>query len=242
MDDANEGFLKEKGTGNAIHSILNMWEDAKQYQKDCITMLYDVSGAYDTITHYQMKRGMEILHLPRKVINYVMNKMKENTYTVKTAYGETEAFDIKRGCPQGDPPSPIVYIIAMNPLHVGLRNNPLYMNINDGYEMENRDEAGEKTRIASKGYADDTAVMARSEKGMGRLTEWVNEFCIANRISMNAKKCMLFGTEEGKDWNESDTKAAEIVTQIQTGKENITEEATIHWRGRRSMRRSKSNR
>ena len=48
---------------------------------------------------------------------------------------------------------------------------------------------------------------------------------------MNAKKCMLFGTEEGKDWNESDTKAAEIVTQIQTGKENIPEEATIHWRG-----------
>ena len=52
LDEANEGFLKQKGTGNAIHSILNIWEDAKQYQKNCITMLYDVSGAYDTITHH----------------------------------------------------------------------------------------------------------------------------------------------------------------------------------------------
>ena len=224
----NVGILKQKGTGNAIHSILNIWEDAKQYQKNCITMLYDVSGAYDTITHHQMRRGMEILHLPDKIINYIMNKMKNNTYTVRTAYGETEPFEIKRGCPQGDPLSPIVYIMAMNPLHVGLRRNPLHKKMRDGYEMENRDETGEKVRIASKGYADDTAILTGSEDGMKRLTEWVNEFCVVNRISMNAKKCMLFGIEEGKEWEESDTKMAEIITQIQTGKEHIPKDATIH--------------
>jgi hypothetical protein len=29
---ANEGFLVGKGTNNAIHSILNIWEDAKEFK------------------------------------------------------------------------------------------------------------------------------------------------------------------------------------------------------------------
>ena len=49
--------------------------------------------------------------------------------------------------------------------------------------------------MASKGYADDTATMATSEEGMGRMAEWVNEFCIVNRLSMNHSKSMLFGRD-----------------------------------------------
>jgi hypothetical protein len=46
-------------------------------KKGCYNMLYDVSGAYDRITHEQIKRGMEILHLPEHIQNYIMNKLTE---------------------------------------------------------------------------------------------------------------------------------------------------------------------
>ena len=188
---ANEGFLNEKGTANAIHTLTNLWEDAKENKKTCLNMLYDVSGAYDEISHEQIKRGMEILHLPEELMNFVMEKLNDNEFSVKTKYGKTKMYNVRRGVAQGCPLSPIIYIIAMNPLHVGLEHSPIYGGANYGYEIKGED--GQTTKIASKGFADDTAVVSGTERGMMRLAEWVNLFCIINRITMNASKSMLFG-------------------------------------------------
>ena len=230
---ANEGFLIEKGCHNAIHTILGVWEDSKEYKKGCYNMMYGVSGAYDRITHDQIKRGMEILHLPEHTQNYIMNKMKGGTYSIKTGHGMTEAFEVKRGCPQGCPLSPIIYIIAMNPLHEGLERNPLYGGEKFGYVMTNRQRPGEnEPQLGSKGYADDTAVMTGSIDGLKKMTEWVNEFCITNRVSMNARKSILFGRdEEGKEMQQH----VETITHVRPeGEEGPGErkDGAIFWRER----------
>ena len=54
----------------------------------------------------------------------------------------------------------------------------------------------EKQTIGSKGYADDTAALTSTDKGMENMVEWVNEFCIMNRISMNERKTPYFGRDE----------------------------------------------
>ena len=168
-------------------------------------MFYDVSKAYDHLSFETIKRGMEILHLPPKTQNYIMEKTKVSKYRIKTRYGITEPIDVLRGCPQGCPLSPIIYIIAIDPLHKGLENNPLY-GCKDGYVISNG-ETGEEAHLPSKGYANDTAVVATSVEGLHRLTHWVNEFCIINRISTNSEKTLLFGRNgEG----------AEIETSIHT--------------------------
>jgi hypothetical protein len=209
LHPANEGFLKDKGTGHAINTILNIWEDARENKKEIYNMLYDVSGAYDAIPHETIKRGMKILQIPKKTQNYIMNKMKNSTLRIKTKHGLTEAFDIKKGVAQGCPLSPIIYIIAMNPLHVGLEKNPLYGGARDGYVMVDR-KMGNDTQIGSKGYADDTAIASGSIEGMRRMTQWVNYFCIKNRISMNRTKSQLFGRNNK---GEEMTQSFEIVTQ-----------------------------
>ena len=102
-----------------------------------------------------------------------------------------------------------MYIIAMNPLHMGMNANPLYGGRNDGYKILNR-KNGEETQIGSKGFADDTAAITKSRKGLERMAEWVNEFCVVNRVSMNETKSLLFGIDKhGKDLK----KSIEIVKQ-----------------------------
>ena len=237
LDPANEGFLLQKGCQNAISTIVDCYEDAKQYGKSIYSLFYDVSGAYDRIGHEQIKRGMEILHLPDKLKNYVMNKMKGATYSARTEYGMTEEFEVKRGVPQGDPLSPIVYIIAMNPLHVGMRRNPLHGYKEDGYEMKEK-EGQSLVKVASKGYADDTCALSGTEDGIRRLGEWVAEYCRVNRLSMNWKKCQFFGrNEEGRDWadiekeKKENAKGINIVKVLETGKEEIPEGTKISRRG-----------
>jgi hypothetical protein len=203
LHDANEGFMIEKGCENAIFTLLNAFEDAKSNKKALYTCLYDLSGAYDSLPHETIKRGMDILHLPQKTQRYILNKLKGNSLAVKTAHGITESFMLKKGVAQGCPLSPIVFIIAMNPLHMGLEKNPICDGARDGYKMENK-MTGEEIQIASKGYADDTGTISSSQAGMKRMAEWVNEFCVVNRLSMNHKKTMLFGrSEEGKEMEET---------------------------------------
>jgi hypothetical protein len=66
-------------------------------------MLYDVSGAYDEISHEQIRRGMEILHLPQELIDFVMQKLNNNEFSVKTKYGNTRTYNVKRGVAQECP-------------------------------------------------------------------------------------------------------------------------------------------
>jgi hypothetical protein len=66
--------------------------------------------------------------------------------------------------------------------------------------MISRENNEEIQTIGSKGYADDTAALTSTEKGMEDMVEWVNEFCIINRISMDERKTLYFGRDqEGKE-------------------------------------------
>jgi large subunit ribosomal protein L40e len=200
LHEANEGFMIAKGTENAIVTMLNTWEFAKENHTSMYTMLFDVSGAYDAIPHETIRRGMRILHLPMPIQNYIMGKLENSICYIKTGHGLTKAFKIMKGVAQGCCLSPIVYIIAMNALHVGMDENPLQGGRRDGYTMISREKDEETQTIGSKGYADDTAALTCTAKGMEDMNEWVNEFCIINRVSMSETKTLYFGRDaEGKE-------------------------------------------
>jgi large subunit ribosomal protein L40e len=194
IHNANEGFLKGKNTGNALTTVVNIWEDAKEFNKPCYCLSYDVSKAYDHLRWFTIKQGMQRINLPEKFQDYILGKMKESTIEFKTHYGNTTPFEIKRGTAQGCPLSPLIYIISMDLMHAGLHKNPLYDSKEDGYRLE----GGSRT-IADKCYADDTFLLARSENGLTRMNTWVNTFCEYNYISMNPKKTKLFGLDKNRN-------------------------------------------
>jgi hypothetical protein len=64
------------------------------------------------------------------------------------------------------------YIISMDLMHAGIRRNPIHEHAEYGYRLE----GGPRT-IADKCYADDTFLLARSQKGLERMNHWVNTCC-----------------------------------------------------------------
>jgi hypothetical protein len=136
IDNANEGFLKGKNTGDALTSILNVWEDAKEFNKPCYCLSYDVSKAYDHLRWFTIKNGMKRINLPEKFQQYVIGKMEQSKIEFKTHSGNTTPFEIKRGTAQGCPLSPLIYIISMDLMHAGIRRNPIHEHAGDGYKLE----------------------------------------------------------------------------------------------------------
>ena len=47
LHPANEGFLRNTGTSNAIDTILNIFEDATEKGKACYNVSYDCPKAFD---------------------------------------------------------------------------------------------------------------------------------------------------------------------------------------------------
>ena len=116
------------------------------------------------------------------------------TSRVRTRDGLTKPFNLSTGVRQGDPLSPIIYILTQDALHAGLRDNPLYpaRSKDWGYTLSSPDpDTGEAVRVCSAGYADDTAMVATSLESVTRMHAWVREFFGANRAALNCGKSHL---------------------------------------------------
>ena len=90
---------------------------------------------------------------------------------------------------QGDPLAPLIFIMVIDALHCGLKENPLFGG-ETGYRLTNSDVV-----ISSLGFADDTLVLTESWDKMWRAHTWVREFCRAHNLVINSKKTQLFGSD-----------------------------------------------
>ena len=114
--------------------------------------------------------------------------LDEASSCFKTFYGPTTDFEVKTSVRQGDPLSPLIYIMITDALHAGLKENPLGKvapEARSGYIFSN----DHTTCVASSGYADDMIIYAESWRGIWAMHEWVREFCRAHYFKINTDKC-----------------------------------------------------
>ena len=127
---------------------------------------YDLSKAYDSVQEYTIRATLERFSFPPEIVNYVCSSLWGSKSSVRTKGGPTEPFDVLSCVRQGDPLAPLIFIFVLDVLHCGLEE---MCQSGDGVQMS----CG--PRLASAGYADDTAIAADSEEGIRALHKWVCE-------------------------------------------------------------------
>ncbi|KAL8582146.1 hypothetical protein ACOMHN_004065 [Nucella lapillus] len=147
------GFIPAPGVSENTQLLARVIKQAKARKGELAVAFLDLAKAFDTVLHDLVRKGMQRFGVPDFLVNVVadMYEGAKTTFTVKG--GQTEPITIGSGVKQGDPLSPILFDMALDPLLCLLKTEGEPWKIG-------------RTNLTAMGYADDTAVMSRNSPGI----------------------------------------------------------------------------
>ena len=135
MPDEQKGCRKKsRGTHDQLFIDKMLMKEVKQRKKNVAMAWVDYKKAYDMVPHSWLEECLEIFGIADNVKKLLSNSMK-TWRTELTSCGESLGdVQIKRGIFQGDSLSPLLFVLALTPMSMVLRN------VRHGYEFRNREK------------------------------------------------------------------------------------------------------
>ena len=142
-------------------------------------MLLDLAKAFDSVSHRHIVAALRRHGVAEEFISVIEDMYLDATTFFQLCAGDTCQIPILCGVKQGDPLSPLLFNLAMDPLLTLL------------------EEAGEGVDVGgfslcSLAYADDTALVSSSRDGMARNLSMTMEFLAICGLSINVRKSSGF--------------------------------------------------
>ncbi|NXI48621.1 PO21 protein, partial [Galbula dea] len=131
--------------------------------------------AFDTVSHQHILMGLKQRGVDPHIISLI-NNMYENIYTtISTKEGETEPIKMQVGVKQGDPMSPLLFNLALDPLLCKLEEC--------GYGLKQG-----KNTITAMAFADDLVLLSDSWEGMQNNIKILETFCTLTGLRTQGEK------------------------------------------------------
>ena len=177
--------------GQKIHDqILLAYELIQGYERKggtprCMLQL-DIEKAYDTVDWKALELIMREVGIPRQFINWVMKTVTTVTYKFVVNGEYTHSLKAKRGLRQGDPLSPLLFVIVMEYLHRSLQELRYTPDFNFHAKCE-------KLNIISLSFADDVLMFTRGDKiSVDILMQAFMNFSKSTGLVINPSKCKVY--------------------------------------------------
>ena len=119
LSDVQAGFRKGRGTRDKIANIHWIIEKTREFQKNIYLCFIDYNKAFDCVDHDKLWKILREMGIPDHLPCLLRNLYEGQEATVKTLYGITDWFKIKKGVRQHCLLSPCLFNLYTN--HI-LRN------------------------------------------------------------------------------------------------------------------------
>ena len=180
LSEAQEGFRKGHSCARAIAHLQLAFEDAIASGRNCFTTYIDFKGAYPSVDHEQLCAILTAMGMPPDFVRIVQNLYANATTSFLTPHGATPPVPILRGTLQGDPLSPLLFDLMIEPLLQWLARD------NMGYV-----KAANHQAYPSQVYADDITLCTPSVSQMQLQLMKVEKFSAWSNIHPNVNKCAI---------------------------------------------------
>jgi len=111
-----KGFCPVSGCVDYTGLLLNIIENFGQNNHELYLVFLDYFNAYRLVDHQQLIQVIEALGFPQVIIDFLTNTLRELLYVVHTGYGPMQPITLVTGLKQGDPSSPVLFIIFIEAL------------------------------------------------------------------------------------------------------------------------------
>lgn len=179
-----KGFTAENGCYNNVHILNEVLRHAKRNDSLVVVQL-DVSKAFDTVPHEIIGAALRRKGLPEYLISHIEDSYKD-VHTTIVCGKEKVDMKLQRGVKQGDPLSPLIFNVVLEPLLQALEDKP-------GYKIN------QEINLSSLAFADDMLLLANTAEQASELLDTTETYLKGLGMSLSVGKCTTFQIKNTKD-------------------------------------------
>ena len=176
-----------RGTNGLLYIDRAVIKEVKSRNKNLAMAWIDYKKAYDMVPHSWIIECLGLLGVAENIKSLLVNSMEKCKVMLCSGNSELGKVEIKRGFFQGDSLSPLVFVLALIPLSLILKNAKA------AYEFSES-----KEKINHLLFMDDLKLYSRSEKGLDSLVRTVRVFIEDVGMEFGIEKCAILVTEKRK--------------------------------------------
>ena len=186
LPNVQAGFRKGSGTRDQIANMRWIIEKAREFQKNIYLYFVDCAKAFDYVDHDKLWKALREMRIPDHLTCLLRNLFVGQEATVRTLYGTTDWFRIKKqGC--------LLSLCMFNLYTEHIMRNAFLDELQSGIKIGGRN-------INNLRYADDTTHMAESEEKLKSLLMKVKKERERASLKLNIKKIEIMSSSPITSW------------------------------------------
>lgn len=179
-----KGFVPNECAGDHIAMLNELIHNAKRKNEELFLTAIDFKNAFGSVPHQLIFDAMNAKGFPPEVIDIFKDMYTDCTTMISVGGRSSGPINWKRGVIQGDPASPMLFNLALDPFLQYLNEH----HRKDGYRIKTGDN--EEQIFTAQAYADDVVLISGNADGMRSLLKALEEFAAAACIEVAPHKCI----------------------------------------------------
>ena len=171
------GYVKDRYTGEAAKSILDIMTYTKQTSKSGVLLFIDFEKAFDSIEWNFLLKSLNCFGFGPNLIRWVETFYSGISSCIINNGICSADFNVTRGVRQGDPLSPYLFVLAIELIAIAIRQSKDITGITIG-----------STEFKLNQYADDLTVTLDNLKSVEALFTLLENFEKCSELKVNQRK------------------------------------------------------